>query len=425
MFVHMLGVPFYVCTDETQEIHEIFTSPMLRNRSVKLLRLLACLLYHHGEMIDRSRLLTMLYGEDHEETACNNLRAVIFRLRGILEKLGLPEGNYILSRKGTYGWNEELCPLKIDAELFTVQAERALAMEDEMTEEKIKALKEAVSRYEGSFLPLFENETWVIQEELRYREQLGECMEALYLLLENENRQREILPLCTGLLSMMPDEKWYLLQIRAFLSMKEPAMANRIYEEAVKVMVDSLGRRPSPEFTRIFQSVNKSPEKSLETIGEIRKMLADREVPGRAYYCSFPSFIDAYRISGRLMQRNRSLSFLILCTVTTSDGHIIENKGKLEKLSGQLKEAIMESARSSDMMTRYSMSQYLLLLNGITREECPLVTGRIDQKFRQAAASPNYMISYYISSVKDVPPLSAITEYRKDGEAGEQAGRGV
>ena len=392
MFVHMLGVPFYVCTDETQEIHEIFTSPMLRNRSVKLLRLLACLLYHHGEMIDRSRLLTMLYGEDHEETACNNLRAVIFRLRRILEKLGLPEGNYILSRKGTYGWNEELCPLKIDAELFTVQAERALAMEDEMTEEKIKALKEAVSRYEGSFLPLFENETWVIQEELRYREQLGECMEALYLLLENENRQREILPLCTGLLSMMPDEKWYLLQIRAFLSMKEPAMANRIYEEAVKV---------------------------------IRKMLADREVPGRAYYCSFPSFIDAYRISGRLMQRNRSLSFLILCTVTTSDGHIIENKGKLEKLSGQLKEAIMESARSSDMMTRYSMSQYLLLLNGITREECPLVTGRIDQKFRQAAASPNYMISYYISSVKDVPPLSAITEYRKDGEAGEQAGRGI
>ena len=74
------------------------------------------------------------------------------------------------------------------------------------------------------------------------------------------------------------------------------------------------------------------------------------------------------------------------------------------------------------MMTRYSMSQYLLLLNGITREECPIVTGRIDRRFRQASTSPNYRISYYISSVKDVPPLSAITEYRQD-DAWEQEGQ--
>lgn len=415
MFVHMLGVPFYVCMDEEgQEIHEIFTSPMLRNRSVKLLHLLACLLYHHGEMIDRSRLLAMLYGEDHEETACNNLRAVIFRLRKILKKLGLPEGDYILSCKGTYGWNESLCPLVIDAEIFAARAGRALSMEDGADEEKIQALMEAVSYCKGSFLPLFENEAWVIREELKYREKLGECMDALYRLLEDQGRQKEILPICTGLLSIMPDEKWYLLQIKALLLMKEPALAYRVYEEAVKVMVDTLGRQPSPEFTNIFRSINKNPEKSLETIGNIREVLDDRVVSGRAYYCSFPSFIDAYRISGRLMQRNRCLSFLILCTVTTSNGHIIENKNKLEKISGQLKEAIMESARSSDMMTSYSLSQYLLLLNGITREGCSIVTGRIDRKFRQANTSPNYMVSYYVSSIKDVPPLSAITEYRQD-----------
>ncbi len=414
MYVYMLGVPFCVCMDERQEIDEIFTSPMLRNRSVKLLHLLACLLYHHGEMIDRSRLLDMLYGEDHEETACNNLRAVIFRLRKILKKLGLPEGDCILSHKGTYGWNDELCPLEIDAELFAAQAERGLGMEDTMAEEKTQALLGAVSLYRGRFLPLFENETWVIQEELKYREKLGECMDVLYRLLEDQGRQKEIVPVCTCLLSVMPDEKWYLLQIRAFLSMQEPALAYRVYEEAIKVMVDTLGRQPSREFTGIFRDINKNPKKSLETIGNIREMLDDRVVPGRAYYCSFPSFIDAYRISGRLMQRNRCLSFLILCTVTTSDGQIIENKNKLEKISGQLKEAIMQSARSSDMMTSYSLSQYLLLLNGITREECSIVTGRIDQKFRQVNTSPNYMISFYVSSIKDVPPLSAITEYRQD-----------
>lgn len=74
----------------------------------------------------------------------------------------------------------------------------------------------------------------------------------------------------------------------------------------------------------------------------------------------------------------------------------------------------MDSARGSDMMTRYSMSQFLLLLNGIGREECPVVTARIDQKFRQVNTSPNYRVNYYISSIKDSLPLSAITEYLQD-----------
>ena len=48
MFVHMLGAPFYISTDEKAEIYEIFTTPMLRNRSIKMLHLLAYLIYHHG-----------------------------------------------------------------------------------------------------------------------------------------------------------------------------------------------------------------------------------------------------------------------------------------------------------------------------------------------------------------------------------------
>ena len=414
MFVHMLGAPFYISTDEKAEIYEIFTTPMLRNRSIKMLHLLAYLIYHHGEMIERSHLLAMLYGEDYDETACNNLRAIIFRLRKILGKLGLPEGNYILSSKGTYGWNEELCPPKIDAVIFEKKAVQALAAGNGDTREKTEALTEAILSYKGSFLPIFENETWVIHEDLKYRKLLEECMDGLYQLLDERGRQDEIIPVCDSLLSINPDEKWYLFQIRAFLSMKESDMAYHVYEEAIKVLVDRMGRQLSEEFGNIFRSVNKTPEKSLESIDDIRKMLDDKEVPCKTYYCSFPSFIDAYRMSGRLMQRSRSLSFLILCTLTTSDGRVIENKNKLEKMSDQLKEAIMDSARGSDMMTRYSMSQFLVLLNGISREECPAVTARIDRRFRQESTSPNYRVNYYISSIKDSPPLSAITEYLQD-----------
>lgn len=414
MFVHMLGMPFYISTDEKAEIYEMFTTPMLRNRSIKMLHLLAYLVYHHGEMIERAQLLVMLYGEDYDEAAYNNLRAIIFRLRKILGKIGLPEGNCILSRKGTYGWNDELCSPLIDAEQYKEKAEKALSIGNEETEKKIRALKEATLYCKGSFLPLFENETWVIHENLKFRKLLGGCMDVLYQLLEQRGRQDEIIPICNNLLSISPDEKWYLFQIRAYLSMKEMDLAYHVYEEAIKVLVDRMGRQLSEEFGNIFRGVNKNPERSFESINDIRKMLDDKEVPHKTYYCSFPSFIDAYRVSSRLMQRTKSSSFLILCTLTTSDGCAIENKDKLEKMSDQLKEAIMDSARGSDMMTRYSMSQFLLLLNGIGREECSVVTARIDQKFRQVSTSPNYRVNYYISSIKDSPPLSAITEYQQD-----------
>ena len=63
-------------------------------------------------------ILGMLYGEEYDDTAATNFRAVVYRLRKILPQMGLPEGEYILSQKGTYQWNEDAITLDIDAEQF-------------------------------------------------------------------------------------------------------------------------------------------------------------------------------------------------------------------------------------------------------------------------------------------------------------------
>lgn len=68
-------------------------------------------------------------------------------------------------------------------------------------------------------------------------------MDVLYQLLEQRGQQDEIIPICNNLLSISPDEKWYLFQIRAFLSMKETDLAYHVYEEAIKVLVDRMGRQ--------------------------------------------------------------------------------------------------------------------------------------------------------------------------------------
>ena len=243
-----------------------------------------------------------------------------------------------------------------------------------------------------------------------YHQLLEQCMKMLQEMLRKRERHEEIVSICGKLLTVSQEETWYSYQIQAYLDMKKTDMAYRTYEQAVRILVDQLKHPPSQELMNLFSSLNKRVDKSLETIKEIREILYDEIEAGKAYYCSFPSFIDAYRLAGRLMQRNGQSSFLILCTITDERGNAIENHKKLEKISEQFQETLITSLRSSDLVTRYNMSQYLLLLNGIVREDCSLVTTRIERNFRKKGISGNYYINYYISSVLDKPPLSMMTE---------------
>ncbi|MDD6072946.1 MAG: BTAD domain-containing putative transcriptional regulator [Clostridium sp.] len=408
LHVRMLGEQFCIYLGSGEQVHEIFTSPMLRGRSIKLLQLLAVLLFYHGRALERSRLLEMLYGEEYDDAAATNFRAVVYRLRKMLPQMGLPEEEYILSQKGTYRWNEDAIKLDIDAERFEQEAKQALVLGDDET--AIRALKGAVLNFRGDFLRLFETESWVVEISLHYHRLLEQCMEKLQVLLKKRERHEEIVSICGKLLTVSQEETWYSYQIQAYLDMKKTDMAYRTYEQAVRILVDQLKHPPSQDLMNLFSSLNKRVDKSLETIKEIREMLYDEIESGKAYYCGFPSFIDAYRLAGRLMQRNGQSSFLILCTITDENGNAIENQKKLEKISEQFQETLITSLRSSDLVTRYNMSQYLLLLNGIVREDCSLVTTRIERNFRKKGITGNYYINYYISSVLDKPPLSMMTE---------------
>ena len=54
---------------------------------------------------------------------------------------------------------------------------------------------------------------------------------------------------------------------------------------------------------------------------------------------------------------------------------------KLDELSGRLKEALIQSVRRTDTITRYGKGQYLVLLINTTRENCAVVEKRIKSLF--------------------------------------------
>ena len=127
----------------------------------------------------------------------------------------------------------------------------------------------------------------------------------------------------------------------------------------------------------------------------------DREDDG-AYDCSYPSFMDAYHILSRNMERTGYSVYMMLCTLVDYEGKPIHNRDKLKSRSESLYEAIRQTLRQGDTFTRYSNSQYLILLVGTSQEDCDIIYRRISRKLKEIAG-PRSEFRYSVVSLAELP----------------------
>lgn len=77
-----------------------------------------------------------------------------FRVRKLLKEQGLPESDYIISRKGVYCWTPEI-PYHCDCISFEEKAEHALKQAEDFGKTE---LEEAVRLYRGEFCRHWEHQ---------------------------------------------------------------------------------------------------------------------------------------------------------------------------------------------------------------------------------------------------------------------------
>ena len=124
---------------------------------------------------------------------------------------------------------------------------------------------------------------------------------------------------------------------------------------------------------------------------------------------SYPSFIDAYHILSRNMERSGQSVYMMLLTLVDYEGKKIANQNKLEIRGKLLQEAISITLRQGDTYCKYSSSQFLLLLVGTSKESCKIVYRRILNKYKMLAG-PRAEIEYSVVSLADLPEKLAVGE---------------
>ncbi len=369
------------------------------SQTSKVMQLFLLLLGAGEDGIPRVQLLEFLYGREDTQDTKNAFRILVFRLRRILEDTIILKDNYIVVEKGIYRFGGHL-DVRVDYKLFLEHASQALEMED--TEEKIGELKQVCESYSGELLPFLSKEEWVAAESVRCKDKYFDCLREACRLLKKKGRYEEVLGLCGRAIELYPFEEWQLVQIDCLLAMNRYKEALKVYEDSTTLFFEELGLSPSEKMLARFRAMSGQIHYAMGTLTDIRSNLKEKQFLSGAYYCSYPSFIDSYRIIVRMIERSGLSVFLMLCTLTDSKGNPMEREDLLTECAAHLNQAIGKSLRRGDLYTRCSRNQFLILLIGIKQEDCEVAFMRINAKFREMCPHQKVQLRYYVSSVAEI-----------------------
>lgn len=376
-----------------------------RNNFTKAMRLLQILLYHDQSGITREKLIEDLYGREEVADAANSLRVTVYRAKKMLLSAGLPEYPYIKVKKGIYRWD---CPMPIEIDVLEFDRILEEGQKAENESEQMELFYQACKAYTGEFLPGLSDEDWAIIESVNYKRKYFYALEQVCGYLKRENRYEEVLELCKPACEMYPFDEWQAERMEAFVALNRYQEAIEEYENTARMLFEELGVRPSEKIMAQFQEMSSKLSLQQQDITDIKNDLKEGdEHPQGAFYCSLPSFRDSYRLVRRIIERNGQSGYLMLVSI------VLGNKGKIgdlsekavkkqETMAGELYNVIKKCLRKGDSFTKYSSSQYLILLVGINQENCDIVSDRIRKCFSTEHKSWADYLEFYVSTIADV-----------------------
>ena len=370
-----------------------------RNSITKAMKLLLILLFNGKDGITRNKLMEDLYGREELADASNNLRVTVHRLKKLLIDAGLPEYEYIVVKGGIYYWDSPMETV-VDVNEFKDLIHRADKEQDR--KRKLEMYREACRMYSGEFLQKMSGDEWVLMESVQCKYLYEAALQQLCGLLIEQREYEEVLRVVEPACEMYPFDEWQAVKIDCYIAMNRYKDAMKEYESTAKLLFEELGVTPSERMMEQFKDMSKHISSRPQILSEIKSNLQEEQEERGAFFCTFLGFRDACRVIRRGMERSGQSVFLMLCTLTDSKGRPMEACDKLGEMSGKLHEAIRISLRRSDSFTKYSSSQFLVMLVGTNEENCQIVIDRIKGNFAKEHKAWAYHLKCSVSSLMDV-----------------------
>lgn len=350
-----------------------------QKRSKKMWLLLQYFVTFHKREIPQNELIELLWPSEQSNNPAGALKTQLYRLRMTLDECGLPGGDIILSSTGAYVFNNGL-DYEIDAEVFEQQVREAERETDE--QKKFVLLKKAVSIYSGGYLAKYSDEQWVMPLNSYYRSLYTRAVHALLELLQKNESYDELLSLGRRFAAMEPlDEKAHCFVMKALCEMGDYQAAKAHYVYVLDHFYNSEGINPSQEFISFYNELMKSDNEQGGDITYVKTELSEEKNVNGAFFCEYEAFRYIFRLELRYSKRSEKPVTLCVLTVSGAEKSSLSPK-QLHKVMSSLNNSILENLRASDVYSRYSANQFIMLCPGANAANCEQIAARIIRSFR-------------------------------------------
>ena len=415
LYIQTLGTVRLTLEGRTISLHTSITG--------KAFQLFLLLAYTGTRGVTRTALQDALY--DRKTTdAANALRINASRLRKLLLQSELPAHNSIVVDKNVYYLTEPeyTGDFQVDVVLLEQLWEK-IQKETEISAKR-ELLEKACKLYEGEFLPALSGEVWVENLRGRFQEIYFNCVQFLCEILKQQQDYKSLVRVTADAMRLYPTEEWAKLKMDGFVGLQKYKEAMEAYKDAVKDIFSEQGMAVSGQMWERFKSLNQYIENQPRNLENIKEWLCEKErIPG-AYCCSYPGFIDCYRMEARAAERKKRHGMLMICTIRDRQGAVITEAEKLQEYMDKLDQCVCVTLRRGDIYTRYSKDQILILVNDLKPEKAVSVENRIIGAFRKEAQGKAEILTESISLKEwlDLPEEQMKEkERRKKTERGSRA----
>jgi DNA-binding SARP family transcriptional activator len=367
-------------------------------RSRNIWSLLQYLITFHDREISQFELIDLLWGESESDNPVGALKTQMHRLRSVLKELGC-EQEIVVNTLGSYAFNNNI-PHTIDTEVFEDLYKRS-RNPNLSYKEILSYLKQAIALYRGDFLPKSSLESWVVPINTYYRSLYVKIVHETVDLLYQEGNLKEITEICRKAIIIDPyDEKLHYHLIFALSELGDQKSAKEHYHYVTDLFYTKFGVTPSEDLVNLYKKTVINQNNIETDLSTVTGNLTDASEYNGAFFCEYEFFKHLYQMEVRDAQRKDKKVLIALISISDENGNLPEQK-KLNRTMTKLRECICRSLRVNDIFSRYSVSQYVLMLSDTDYENGERIMKRILEQYKKENPKSKTVISYQYQSLRN------------------------
>lgn len=360
------------------------------SRSNRVWLLLAYMVFYREREITQNELIKLLWGNNEEvENPSNALKTMFHRARKLLDGFGNGMGTEVIIRqRGANKFNSEIQCI-VDCEIFEKLYNKGKTSIVE--NEKLKFYKSAIEIYgcSGDFLPKQNNEFWVISLSSYYHNIYVQMVRETLDILTVAKNYDGIINICSNAIKIEPyEESFYYDYMLALMKTGQSKRAAKLYNNMNNMFFEEFGVYPSEKIRALYREATSTVNICEMNISEIIEQMREKDDIKGAYFCEYDFFKILYQLQARSLERNGDAVHICLLSVISTNTSELSRRS-LNVCMTNLDELIQDSLRRGDVVSKCSISQYIIMLSHANYEDSCMVMDRIIKRFkRQYPHSP-------------------------------------